>query len=121
MFAGTTIPKEMSHIRKVDPKQITFCRKLGLDVDGNTIGQAAAKIHDFLAREFYGESNPGKPTEKQIQLAGRFGHDISSLTRREGDAVISDIMTQLNLESIKEQKLAPGVSVVNRWDRLQRV
>jgi len=113
--------KELKHISLVNSKQITFCARLGLDVEGDTISMAVAKIHDLIDRKFFSKIDLGRPTEKQIQLARKFGYDISGCTRREGDAVISDIMTELNLESIEDQQIKSGVAVINKWDQLKKV
>ena len=112
--------KELKHIDRVNNQQIAFCRKLGIDVSGDTISLATAKIYDIIRREFFGEKL-GSPSEKQIELAKKFGYDISHCTQREGNAIIDDLMSELNYESIEEQKLKPGVEVINRWDDLKRI
>jgi hypothetical protein len=63
-------------------------------------------------------ADPGRPSEKQIALAERFGRDISACSKRVGAAVIDAIMTQLNIESIESQGLAPGVLAVRVHDSL---
>lgn len=112
--------KEMKFINRVSDQQIEFCHRLGIDVSGDTVSLAAAKIYDIIRREFFGEEL-GRPSEKQIDLAMRFGFDISKCSQREGNAIIDDIMSELNYESIDEQKLEPGVEVINKWDDLKRV
>lgn len=42
------------------------------------------------------------------------------MSRREGDAVINDLMTELNHETIESEGLAPGVTVVNVHDSIGR-
>jgi hypothetical protein len=48
------------------------------------------------------------------------GATASALSSRIGTAIIGDIMLQLNLETIAEQKLEPGVAVTNKYDILAR-
>lgn len=112
--------KELKHIKRVSDQQIAFCRKLGMDLTGETESLAAAKIYDMIRAEFFNE-DLGNPSEKQIELAKTFGFDITKCSRREGNAIIDDIMNELNYESIEEQQLAPGMEVINRWDALKTV
>ena len=91
-------------------------RTLTLDLRGCTLSVAAARIEDAIDIGFRGASNVGNPTPKQIALAAKFGYDIAGLSRREGDAVIDDLMTELNHEAIEAEGLAPGVAVVNIHD-----
>lgn len=112
--------KELKHIDRVNKQQVEFCRKLGIDVSGDTVSLATAKIYDIIRREFFAEEL-GRPSEKQIELAKKFGFDISHCSQREGNAIIDDLMSELNHESIEGQKLEPGVQVINRWDDLKRV
>jgi len=110
----------MTHIPHVNEQQAEFCAKLGLSVSGDSVGLALAKLHDLVALNFHEEHDLGRPTNKQIDFAAQFHIDISTRTRREGNAIISDIMTELNLASIEEQSLGPGVPVVNKWDEHNR-
>lgn len=103
----------------VSEKQVAFGRKIGLDLSNCTIGVATAKIEDSIDHNFWGKEL-GKPTDKQIELAAKFGYEISGETRRVGSAVIDDILQQLNLESIEEQNLKAGDIVKNKWDQLQQ-
>ncbi len=112
--------KELKHIDLVNNQQIEFCRKLGIDVTGDTVSLAAAKIYGIMRRDFFGEEL-GRPSEKQIALAKKFGFDISQCSQIEGNAIIDDLMSELNHESIEKQKLGPGVEVINKWDDLKRV
>lgn len=104
----------------VTEAQIQFGRRIGLDLAGKSVGVARAMIEDAIHCQFYGRNDLGKPTPKQIELAGKFGHDISTVSRRVGDAIIDDIMTQLNLEAIARQRLAPDVVVTNKHDQSGR-
>ena len=62
----------------------------------------------------------GNPTPRPIALAAKFGYDIAHLSRREGDAVIDDVMTELNHEVIEAEGLATGVAVMNIHDIVGR-
>ncbi len=42
------------------------------------------------------------------------------MSRREGDAIIDDVLTELNHEMIESEGLAPGVAVANIHDVLGR-
>jgi hypothetical protein len=105
----------------VNERQIGFGKRLGLELDGKSVGVAQAMINDAIQRGFYGKNDLGSPTSKQIELARKFGADIAQSTRSVGDAVISNIMFQLNQDAIAGQKLEPGVKVVNKHDILGRV
>ncbi len=108
--------KVLKHIPRVNDDQVAFGAKLGLDLRGCTVSVAAARIEDALDAGFRGSGDAGSPTQKQTDLAARFGYDIAQLSRREGSAVIDDLMTELNLETIEAEGLAPGVTVVNIHD-----
>ena len=109
--------KTLTKIKLVSKEQVAFGRKIGLDLTNCSVTVAAAKIEDFIDQNFWGRELD-KPTEKQIELAARFGYDISAETRRVGFAVIEDIMEQLNFESIEKQKLTPGDTVRHTRDSL---
>ena len=111
--------KELTKIKKVLDKQVEFGKNLGLDLNCCTINVAVAKIEDLIDQTFWGKSL-GSPSKKQIELASKFGYDISEETRRVGATVISDIMEQLNFESIDLQQLMPGDTVINKWDSLSQ-
>lgn len=107
--------KELTYISRVTPDQVMFGRQLGLDLNGCTVGVAIARIQDAIDVGFRG-LEVGTPTPKQVALAEKFGYDICGSSRREGDAIIDDLMTQLNLETIRTERLAPGVVVSNIHD-----
>jgi hypothetical protein len=112
--------KALTHIAKVNNDQTTFAAKLGLDVRGCTLSVAAARIEDAVDQGFNGVTDLESPTHKQVEFAAKFGYEISGLSRREGDAVVDDLMTQLNRETIEDEGLAPGVVVSNIHDSLGR-
>jgi hypothetical protein len=105
-------------IPRVTASQIAFGKKLGLDLEGDTVGVAWARVSDLLKRDFWGQDDLGSPTDKQVGLAEKFGIGISSLSRAVADAIIDDIMTQLNLDAIRQQNLAPGVKVRKIYDSI---
>ena len=111
--------KALTHINRVTDDQVAFGVTLGLDLHGCTVTIAAARIADAIDTGFWG-LELGSPTPKQVELAAKFGYDISGMSRREGDAVIDDLMTQLNLETVESEGLAPGVVVTNIHDSLSR-
>ena len=108
--------KELKHIPRVDDNQVAFGAKLCLDLRGCTVSVALARIEDAIDIGFHGTTNAGSPTQKQNALAAKFGYDIASLSRREGFAVIDDLMTELNYEMIESEGLVPGVTVLNVHD-----
>jgi hypothetical protein len=108
--------KRLTKIPTVSEAQVACGRKLGLELASATVGVALAKIEDWLDQYFWGK-DLGRPTQKQIALAQQFDYDIASETRRVGSAIIGDIMTQLNLESIEWQHLEPGAVVTNKWEQ----
>ena len=112
--------KALKYISRVCDDQARFGAKLGLDLRGCTVSVAAARIEDAVDVGFHGVPSVGNPTPKQIALAAKFGYDIAGLSRREGDAVIDDLMTELNHEAIEAEGLAPGVTVVNVHDSIGR-
>jgi hypothetical protein len=107
-------------MRYVSEAQIAFGRRLGLDLTSKSLGEAEATIFDVIRREFHGMTDLGSPTPKQIELAAKFQRDISDVSRAVGDAVITDLMTDLNQQAIERERLAPGVVVVNRHDSFLR-
>ena len=112
--------KALKHISRVGDDQARFGAQLGLDLRGCTFSVAAARIKDAIDVGFRGASSVGNPTPKQIALAAKSGYDIADLSRREGDAVIDDLLTELNHETIESEGLAPGVVVANIHDVLGR-
>ncbi len=112
---------DFNDIPKVNTIQIEFCKKLGLDVKHDTISVAIAKIEDCIQQLFWGNSDIGSPSEKQKQLALQFGIDISSTSNRVWNAIIDDIMNQLNVNSIKSQNLHSGVNVIKRNDHFKTI
>jgi hypothetical protein len=111
----------MSGNSTVTDAQIAFGKRLDLELSDKSVGVAYAMIGDAIQRSFFGKNDLGAPTAKQIELATKFGIDITQATRSVGDAVITDIMFKLNQEAIAEQKLTPGTKVVNKHDTLSRV
>ena len=108
--------KALTRIAKVNDAQVAFGAKLALDLRECTVTVAAARIQDAIDLGFRGVVKLGSPTPKQVELAAKFGYDIAGATRREGDATIDDLMTQLNLEMIEAEALAPGITVTNIHD-----
>jgi hypothetical protein len=105
----------LSSIPGVSVAQVAFGERLGLDLRGSTVSVAAARIEDAVDLGFWGREL-GNPTPKQVELAAKFGYDISAFSRRVGDAIISDLMEQLNHDAIKAEGLATGVTVINLHD-----
>ena len=114
------VARPRSALRYEIEKQIQFGRRIGLDLAGKTVGIARAMIEDAIDCQFYGRNDLGEPTPKQIELARKFDRDISTVSRRLGDAIVDDIMTQLNLEAIASQRLARDVVVTNKHDQSGR-
>lgn len=112
---------EFPDIPVADKMQIAFCRKLGLNVEGDSIGVAYAKVQEEIEKGFWGNQERKAPSEKQIALAAKFGIDIAGMSRTVGSAVIDDIMSQLNANAIRQQELAPGVRVQKVHDPLNTV
>jgi len=114
------VPRKVPTMNFVTEAQSQFGRRIGFDLEGKTVGVALAMIEDAIDCQFYRRNDLGAPTPKQIELARKFGHDIATVSRRVGGAIIDDIMTQLNLEAIASQRLAPDVVVMNKHDQLGR-
>ncbi|MGH6792653.1 MAG: hypothetical protein ACRECF_07945 [Methyloceanibacter sp.] len=100
----------------VTKAQIEFGQRVGLDLAGKSVGEAQATIEDVIQRDFLLDKDLGSPTSKQVELAAKFQRDISGASRRVGNAIIDDLMTELNHEAIRREKLAPGVRVTNKHD-----
>jgi len=105
----------------VNDAQIEFGKKIGLNLSGKSIGVAKAIIEDAFDIQFNGINDLGQPSIKQQAFALKYGHDISTSTKRVGNAVIDDIMQMLNVQAISKYGLAPGVAVIKNNDILQRV
>jgi len=65
-------------------------------------------------------SDLGEATPKQLEFAAKFQRNLSHVSRRVADAVVDDLMTQLNLAAIQRERLAPGVTVKNKHDIIER-
>lgn len=115
-----TQPKNLDKVVRVSAEQVEFCNTLGLIVEGCTLEVAEAMLRDLIDSKFYGVSDLGHPTEKQCDVAKKFGFDITKRTKRVGGAVVNDIFDQLNRESIDNQQLKPGDIVVKSWDTDQQ-
>ena len=107
-------------MQPVSDEQITFGHRLGLDLDGKSVSEALAMIHDAIDRDFLGLSDLGGATQKQSEFAAKFQRDLSHVSRRVADAVVADLMTALNLAAIQRERLAPGVTVKNKHDIIDR-
>ncbi len=106
------------NLSKLSKKQIQFCCSIGIETANCTPTIVYAKLMDWIDKNFWGKANLGKPTEKQIELAKIFGYDIKYASRRVSFATIDEIMTQLNLNSIKSQNLKPGDKVKHKRDKI---
>ncbi|MGH6925483.1 MAG: hypothetical protein ACRED5_17285 [Propylenella sp.] len=104
----------------VSDEQITFGRRLGLALEGMSVSEAMAMIHEAIDRDFLGLSDLGEATRKQLEFAAKFQRDLSHVSRRVADAVVEDLMTELNLAAIQREQLAPGVRVRNKHEIAQR-
>jgi hypothetical protein len=107
-------------MQPVSDEQIAFGRRLGLDLEGKSISEALAMIHDVIDRDFLGLSNLGEATPKQLEFAAKFQRELSHVSRRVADAIVGDLMTELNLAAIQRERLAPGVTVKNKHDIIER-
>ena len=65
--------KDHRHIPRVSDSQVAFGVRLALDLRGCTVSVATARIEDAIDAGFQGETTMGSPTEKQIELAAKFG------------------------------------------------
>jgi hypothetical protein len=104
----------------VNEAQVAFGQRLRLDLNGKSVGEALAMIHDAIQLDFFADPELGSPTIKQIKLAAKLQRDISGVSRRVADAIIADLMSDLNHEAIKREGLAPDVTVINKHDSLRR-
>ena len=103
----------------VTKAQIAFGQRLGLDLAGKSVGEAQAMIEDAIQRDFLMDEDLGSPTLKQVELAAKFQKDISGTSLRVGNAIVDDLMTELNHEAIRREGLAPGVVTINKHDTLK--
>jgi hypothetical protein len=108
------------HMQPVSDEQVAFGRRFGLDLEGKSVSEAVAIIHDVIDRDFRGLSDLGAATPKQLEFAAKFQRNLSGLSRRVADAVVGDLMTELNLAAIQHERLAPGVTVKNKHDVIGR-
>lgn len=111
---------DLTDIPKVNEAQVRFAENLGINVTSNTVHQAAARIEECILLAFWGVADMGHPTPKQVALGEKYGFDIKNCSRIFGDAVIDDIMLQLNKSAIRELNLAPSVRVMRVSDSLER-
>lgn len=111
--------KKLKFILYTNNQQIAFGERLGLDFTNCTQALAYAKISDYVDKNFYGTTDLGSPTNKQIELALKHGFDISCMSKREVNAIIGDLMIELNLQSIEDNNLIPGAEVFKLNDESQ--
>lgn len=111
---------KLSDVTTVNEEQLEFCEKLGLSVQGDSVGVAMAKVSEMVDSTFNKERPRKALSPKQIELARQFGQDISQESKIVGEAIITDIMHQLNMNAISSQNLESGVAVINKHDSLQR-
>jgi hypothetical protein len=107
-------------MQRVSNEQIAFGRRLGLNLEGKSVSEALALIHDTIDRDFLKILDLGEATPKQVEFASKFQRNLSDTSRRVADAVVGDLMTELNYAAIQRERLAPGVTVRNRHDMLER-
>jgi hypothetical protein len=115
--------KKLTFVEMVNNNQIKFCKKLGLNVSGLSIGVAKAIMDDYIDKYFY-QYELKTLTTKQIKYAHDLGFDISKMTKRQGEAFLDDILFQKNHETIQKEKLKPGVKVkkINeKFDRIETI
>jgi hypothetical protein len=108
------------HMQPVSDEQIAFGGRLGLDLKGKSLSEGLAMIHDIIDRDFLGLSDLGEATPKQLVFAAKFQRNLSHASRRVANAVVGDLMTELNLAAIQDERLSPGVTVKNRHDVWER-
>ena len=53
-------------------------------------------------------------------MAAQFQRNIATASKRVGTAVVDDLLTELNHETIRRERLAPGVKVKNKHDPFER-
>ena len=111
---------ELTFVEKVSADQIKFGQKLDLDLSELSIGVAKALIDDYSDKYFF-KIELKQLTVKQIMYAHDLGFDISKMTKRQGEAFLNDILYQKNFETIKKERLNPGVRVKNIHDKFNRV
>jgi hypothetical protein len=104
----------------VSKEQIAFGRRLGLSVEGKSISEAVAMIHDAIDKDFLGNSDLGCATDKQVEFARKFQRNPTHVSRRVADAVVGDLMCELNVAAIQRERLAPGVAVKNKHNIVEQ-
>ena len=93
--------KALKHIPLTSGDQARFGEKLGLDLRGCTLSIAAARIEDAVDVGFHGALDLRNPTPKPITFVAKLGCDIIGLSRKEGNVVDDDLMTELDHEAIE--------------------
>jgi len=111
--------KKLKFVLYANKRQIDFGEILGLDFTNCTQELAYAKISDYVDINFYGATDLGSSTQRQIEFAKKYGFDISCASKREGNAIVDDLMTELNFQSIEDNNLIPGAKVFNINDASQ--
>ena len=74
-------PKPLDRVALASVEQVTFGKRLGIDCSGKSVAVSWAMIEDVTQREFWGEVTARAPSQKQIELAAKFGYDISTASR----------------------------------------
>ncbi len=94
--------------------QIRVATALEIDVAGDSLGVAAARIHDAVA-EAIAERHGARPaTPRQIEFAATLSLDVSSDTVRVASARIADELDRCNRDALVSLNLQAGDRVVIR-------
>ncbi len=111
--------KTLDENRIVIKKQVDFARLLGLEISGDTVSIAYAKILDVIEKDFLG-IDIETPSDKQFELANMLGCNIENYSRRVAFIVIKDIIARRNVESIRKYNIKPGDKVVHSLDNIEK-
>lgn len=110
---------KLTDIPKVDEEQARFGARLGLSLLGQPLPVARARINDAVHEGLYG-AKLREPTMRQLELLHEWGLADSVESIGVASAFIECGLLQLDMNSVRDQELEPGVTVVDRKDPERR-
>lgn len=90
--------------------QRQLAQTLKVDISSCSYEMAAARLRDLLSSAII-DYPPDEPTERQFELAGELGIDISEETRRTAKILIKEHLFQLNQIALKKLGIKKGDSI----------
>ena len=106
---------DLPDIPKVNEEQAAFGAQLGLSLLGQPLAVARARVDDVVGERLLG-LKPREPTMRQLELLDEWDMAQDAETIGVASALIGCALMQLDMSSVRDQELEPGVTVINWKD-----